>query len=140
MLFTAETYINSLLNAAAWALDPQRPAWQRLLQQTANRQEDFPPDLLLAAKETLRIELPAMFENWFSPLYAEKQYDETVFFDPALPPEKIWKSLFMRSEGIFSMGEDDPMEFFIVRVSSAIPGNMPIVVAGELDGWGRPVK
>jgi hypothetical protein len=140
MIFTAETYINSLLNAADWALDPQRAAWQRLLQETADRQDDFPPELLLTAKETLRAELPAMFENWFIPVYAEAQHNETAFFDPALPPEKIWELLFKRQQGVFSMGEDDPIEFFIVRVSSAVPGNMPVVVSAELDGWGRPAK
>jgi hypothetical protein len=121
--------------AIDWALSDDRAAWARTVQKAKDSRGSYRLEALAAAKASLLAELDAHLERWFAPIYANAP-DQERLFDTNASAEEIWALMVGLNSGIFDQKYGDVLLPFLTDVASSVPGEGPMLLSPNFDGWG----
>jgi len=128
-------YLLRLKSAIDWALSDLRAAWTRTIDAIQNSDNRYSLEALQNIKANLLLSVDAHLDQWFSPIY-EGAKDKTTLFDLDTPAEELWKLMVCLNRGIFDKRHGDPLVPFLVIVPSSAPGEGPLYLSPNIDGWG----
>jgi len=132
-MHTLDQHLDKLYQAADWALDDSRDAWKRTLTYLNSHPDRFTLDTLTELKNNLKTNAHLLLATWFIPLF-EADKTQHDLFDVDSLPENIWADMFYMNQGVF--GKNDPLGGFLLPLTSQIPGQMPLLISPQIDGWG----
>jgi hypothetical protein len=129
-------HLEILRAAFAWGTSRERPAWSRTLARIDRsaglyRQEDLDAEATRAVQA-----VNDRIEAWFDRASARLE-DKSHIADLEQPLEDVWCSMVCMNEGIFDYEpENDLLSPLITTIPSTVPGQGPLYLYLNLDGWG----
>ncbi len=129
-----EAIQNPLDAAINWGLRDDSAPWKRALETVSMQQDRYSVSELNKAKENLRNRASELLSDWYSNiLKLGLPVDEISKYED--DPEGLWKELASISTGIFEKGPD-PLQGFLLSITSLKPHDVPFYLSPRLDGWG----
>jgi hypothetical protein len=133
-------YYKRLKSAILWGLSMKRKAWKRTLDIIKESKGSYTVEQLLEKRTEIISNLTENLENWFEPIY-ERAKDKSKIFDTDTGPEKIWCKMVSLNSGVFAKDYGgDPLQVFLVTIPSQNPGEGPLYLSLNFDGWGVKEK
>jgi hypothetical protein len=130
-------YLERLAGAVAWGLSGERPAWSRTVARIDASQGSYRREDLELVRAAALQQVTDGLATWFGPIY-EAREPGTGIPDLEQPPEDIWRGLICLNQGIFipAEGSEPPLLPLLVTLASTVPGEGPLYMSLNLDGWG----
>ncbi|GGA02161.1 hypothetical protein [Okeania sp. KiyG1] len=135
-----EKYYECLRLAIDWGLSKDSIAWIRTLNKIKESNGSYSLEVLEETRSNLLLRKNDYLEAWFDPIYDQTE-NKTHFFDLEMPSEEIWRLMVCLNRGIFAQENGgDPLIKFLVTIPSTIPGEGPLYLSPNIDGWGVKVR
>ncbi len=128
-------HTDALAAAMKWALADTREAWARTMVKVQSSNGCYDPVMLIQLKSDIAAAVDDSIREWLTPIMERSNGTEPIF-DTTAAPDEIWRWMVCYNTGVFVPANGDPLIAFMRTLSSTMPGNGPLYLSPNLDGWG----